>query len=71
MNIRIKTLSGEIIEMNADPLETLESLQKRIINNEGVKQQEIQEIRLDCEIILIPFTPKPNFWNWNWLKLGN
>jgi hypothetical protein len=71
MNLRIKTLSGEIIEMESDPLETLESLQKRIINNEGVKQQEIQEIRLDCEIILIPTPPKPNFWNWNWLKLGN
>jgi len=71
MNLRIKTLSGEIIEIDADPLETLESLQKRIIDNEGVKQQEILEIRLDCEIIRAPPAQQPNFWNWNWLKLGN
>jgi len=70
MNLRIKTLSGEIIEIDADPLETLDSLQKRIIDNEGVKQQEILEIRLNCEIILIPTPPKPNFWNRSWLKFG-
>jgi hypothetical protein len=60
MKIRIKTPTGETIDFEADPLETLESLQRRIMALEN-STEEILEIRLDCEIVKAP-VQQPNFW---------
>jgi hypothetical protein len=61
MKIRIKTPTGETIEFETDPLETLESLQRRIMALEN-STEEILEIRLDCEIVKAPPVQQPNFW---------